>query len=202
VEFLPSTTINRSDPIMGMPLLIDGYNLLYAAGIIARGVGPSTLERSRLALLNSLVTLLEPSECQRTSVIFDGRNAPPGLPRTFRHQGITVIFADKHSDADSLIEELILAESAPRQLTVVSGDHRLHRAARRRRAQVVDSDQWYGQLIARHRTTSTPGPSDAKPTVPLSATEVRRWLYEFSVEESEDSGVDGGADESWYPKID
>ncbi len=42
-----------SIPSLPMPLLIDGYNLLNATGIVGRG-GPSSLGRSRLALLNFL----------------------------------------------------------------------------------------------------------------------------------------------------
>lgn len=185
-----------------MFLLIDGYNLLYASGIIARGIGPGTLERSRLALLNSLVTLLEPDDCEKTTVVFDGRNAPPGLPRTFHHQKLTVIFADKGSDADSLIEEMIRTESSPRQLTVVSSDHRLHRAARRRRAKAVDSDQWYGQLIVSYRMRLNSIQPEVKPAVPLSATEVQQWLDEFAVKESNDFPEDDDSDGSWYPKKD
>ena len=30
-----------------MALVIDGYNLLHASGILGRGIGPGSLERSR-----------------------------------------------------------------------------------------------------------------------------------------------------------
>ena len=45
-----------------MSLLIDGYNLLNAVGILGRGVGPGSLERSRLALLNFLAESLAAEE--------------------------------------------------------------------------------------------------------------------------------------------
>ena len=114
-----------------MAILIDGYNLMHAAGIVGRGLGPRGLERSREALLNFVAASVPPEELSRTTVVFDAENAPPGLPRTVSHEGITVRFATDYDGADSLIEELILADSAPRQLVVVSSDHRLHRAARR-----------------------------------------------------------------------
>ena len=57
---------------------------------------------------------------------------PPGLPRTFEYRGITVQFAPRNRIADELIADLILAERAPRQLTVVSSDHQVQRVARRR----------------------------------------------------------------------
>ena len=49
-----------------MSLLIDGYNLLNAVGIVGRGVGPGGLERSRLALLNFLAESLSVEEIPRT----------------------------------------------------------------------------------------------------------------------------------------
>ena len=67
------------------------------------------------------------------------------------HRGITVRFAAQYEEADELIEELIRADSAPRRLVVVSSDHRIQRAARRRRAKAVDSDVWYAELVRARR---------------------------------------------------
>jgi predicted RNA-binding protein with PIN domain len=168
-----------------MSLLIDGYNLLHASGILGRGIGPGSLERSRNALLNFLAESLDPAELARTTVVFDAREAPPGLPRVTTHRGIKVQFAEPGSDADQVIERLILADSAPRRLTVVSSDHRLHRAARRRRAKAIDSDQWYAhalrQRINRVRSKS-PG---LKPNDLPDDREVRFWLRQFGLESTE-----------------
>lgn len=139
-------------PPTAMTLLIDGYNMLNATGIsgpIRSGVG--SLERSRLALLNFLADALTPEEALRTTVVFDAQRPPPGLPRVLNHRGLTVRFASQYPDADSLLEELIRAEHVPRRLTVVSSDHRLQRAARRRRARAVDSEAWYQEILDRRR---------------------------------------------------
>lgn len=167
----------------GMFLLIDGYNLLNAVGIISRGVGPGTLQRSRLALLNFLAASLEPGEISRTTVVFDAHDPPPGLPRAVEHRGLTVRFASQYEDADSLIEELIRVHRAPRRLTVVSSDHRLHRAARRRKATAVDSDAWYAEVVRRRRqrqqaTADVP----ARPPVPLLQEDVDYWIRQFGGE--------------------
>jgi predicted RNA-binding protein with PIN domain len=164
-----------------MSLLIDGYNLLHASGILGRGVGPGSLERSRNALLNFLAESLTEKQLSRTTVVFDAREAPPGLPRTIVERGITVRFAPKGLDADSVIEELIEAESSPRRLTVVSSDHRLHRAARRRRAKAIDSDVWYGEVIRLRIERARKKKHSGKPTGPISDVEVRYWLHEFGV---------------------
>jgi len=164
-----------------MQLIIDGYNLLNAVGILPRGVGPGSLERSRAALLNFLAESLPERERPNTTVVFDaGKDAPRGLPRRLEFRGITVHFASQYDDADALIEELILADTAPRSLTVVSSDHRLQRAARRRRARSVDSDRWYAEVLARRRDDRAPPPDSRKPQPPTSAEDIAYWLDKFT----------------------
>ncbi len=166
-----------------MSLLIDGYNLLGAVGIIGRGVGPGSLERSRLALLNFLAESLDLKEIPQTTVVFDAHNPPPGLPLVTKHRGLTVRFASQYDDADSLIEELIRADSAPRRLTVVSSDHRLQRAARRRRAAATDSDVWYEQLVHRRQQRSQQARNaPTRPLVPLLEEDVNYWIRQFGGE--------------------
>ncbi len=132
-----------------MSLLIDGYNLLNATGIPSRGKGPGNLERARQALLNTLVESLPAEELSRTIVVFDGSESPWGVAKQQNHRGMTVMFASKDEDADTVIERLIVADSAPKRLTVVSSDHRLQRAANRRKAIAVDSDVWFARTAAR-----------------------------------------------------
>ena len=83
-----------------------------------------------------LPSAIEPKELPETTIVFDAAEAPPGLPRVVTHEGMTVRYASDYDDADALIEELIAGDHVPRSLMVVSSDHRLQRAARRRRAAV------------------------------------------------------------------
>ena len=163
-----------------MSIIIDGYNLLHTAGIMGQGRGPRGLELSRLALLNFLAESLTPREIAHTTVVFDAKDAPWGAKNTFDHRGITVRFASRWPDADCLIEELIAENSSPRSLTVVSSDHRLQRAAKRRKAKAVDSDVWYGLVVqkrlARRKTQSA---APERPAVPLLAEDVSYWVRQF-----------------------
>ena len=180
-----------------MSLLIDGYNSIYAAGIVPKGSGPGGLERSRAALLSFLAESVESAELARTTVVFDaGPDAPRGLPRSWSFRGITVRFATGYDDADALIEELIQTDSAPRQLTVVSSDHRVQRAARRRRAKAVDSDRWFSDALRERRTRSNQSLEDAqlaKPSNPPTEAEVARWIKRFEAIEGlpSDPQLDG-----------
>ena len=129
-----------------MALLIDGYNLLYATDIFPRAGEPATLERSRLALLDFLIASVPAKLLARTVIVFDAVQAPPGLPGELDHHGLAVRFARRGGTADELLEDLIAAEPDPRNLLVVSSDHRVQRAARQRGANFIDSEPWYAEL--------------------------------------------------------
>jgi uncharacterized protein len=164
-----------------MPLLIDGYNLLHVTGITGRGNELTELHRSREALLRFLAESIEPAERAQTTIVFDAVGAPPGLPQSLVHDSITVHFARDYADADAMIEDLIAAHHTPRTLVVVSSDHRIQRAARRRRAKAVDSDRWYAELWeARHRRGQPPLEQPQKPGEELSAADVSYWTRQFS----------------------
>ena len=108
------------------------------------------------------------------------------MPRTLAFEEMTVRYARDYPDADSLIEELIQSDSAPRSLLVVSSDHRIQRAARRRRAGMIDSDLWYADLWQRRAQSlsSQQRPSPEKPMGDLSAAEIDYWVNEFSSDSS------------------
>jgi predicted RNA-binding protein with PIN domain len=161
-----------------MALLIDGYNLLHVTDIFG-AAGPGTeLHRTRLALLNFLASVIDKRERRRTTIVFDAAGAPPGLPRTISHQEMTIHFAPRHSDADEMIEDLLMQHKAPKSLVVVSSDHRVQRAARSRGAAFVDSDVWYAERQAALREENA-AKAVAKPDVQPTADEVAHWLRQF-----------------------
>jgi len=165
-----------------MSLIIDGYNLLHASGVMPSGQGPHTFERAREALLRFLAASLTDEERAQTTIVFDAREAPYNKPRTLDHEGMAIRFAPRDIDADTLIEELIKADHAPKRLTVVSSDHRIQNAARRRRATAVDSDVWTRELIRRRQENRGAVPPASKPQGSLPPSEVARWIEEFQVE--------------------
>jgi uncharacterized protein len=170
-----------------MLYLIDGYNLLNVASVPVAVRGRASLEKARFALLNFLAISLDPDEVPQTVVVFDARDPPAGLPREMRHKGLVVRFAPRDEDADTLIEELIREESSPRRLTVVSSDHRLQRAARRRRARAVDSDAWYAEVLhSRRQRQQADADGPERPSVPLLEEQVNYWMREFEMGEGND----------------
>ena len=164
-----------------MATLIDGYNFLHATGMLGRNVGPRTLERARNALLGFLAASLPESERADTTVVFDAKNGPPGLPRELNQHGVRVLYAVGYPDADGLMKELIRADSSPRRLVVVSSDHQIQRAAARRRATTIDSDRWYADVCRqrRARELAEPAAEDRPlPTDPEADTDY--WVQAFS----------------------
>ncbi len=168
--------------MMSVPyLLIDGYNLLHAAGLSQARYAPGELRRQRHRLLVRLVNELTTEERVRCTVVFDAIEAPSGLDRSMRHAELLVRFADPGHDADSLIEELIEAHPSPTQLLVVSSDHRIQKAARQRRAETIDSEVLLQRLAARARAAAAakPAPPSSTKSPAKPSEDLAYWLGEF-----------------------
>jgi predicted RNA-binding protein with PIN domain len=158
--------------------LLDGYNLLHAMGVLNGRVGPSGLERARLNLLGILVGALA-DEARNVTVIFDARDPPRGLPAASDYHGVHVVFAVEYEQADDLIEQLIRQASAPKNLTVVSDDHRIQQAGRRRQCVVLGCQAFLESLAKKRRERSAvPADPVAKPPSPSEA-ETLHWLEQF-----------------------
>jgi predicted RNA-binding protein with PIN domain len=162
-----------------MPTLIDGYNLLYATGRLTARVGKHGLEGARQSLLQQVRTG-HGLHAAEVTVVFDARSAPPGARWEAEFNGVLIKFA-RDQTADDLIEDLIRAEPSPRLLTVVSNDHRIQQAARRRGCQVLACLDYYEQYLQPHRSSAPPPPPE-QPSKPETSTpeEVQRWLDAFA----------------------
>lgn len=159
-------------------ILIDGYNLLHASGVFGVG-GRTSLETSRKALLDWLGSVLGDAQRNRTTIVFDASEAPPGLPRFGQKHGIKIVFAPRGCEADLVLEELIQEHTSPRSLLVVSSDHRVQRAARRRKATPIDSELWVGQV--RHGPPDDDPATDPRhdPRQGPHLDDLQDWLEEF-----------------------
>ena len=166
-----------------MHYLIDGYNLLHHAGRLL-GNRAANLEQARLDLLQLLLGRFG-SETPTVTVVFDARRATRSGRERQDHAGIEVYFT-RLEEADDLIETIIKQAAAPEQLTIVSNDHRIKEAARRRRCPVVECVEFWASLTekprpaAAHRATEPERPE-------LSAEEVAAWEKEFG-DLDEDAG--------------
>ncbi len=167
--------------------LIDGYNLMYAAGALdGREIRRESFQRKRRRFLSDLADALGPERCRETTVVLDASTPPADFPLKTVYQGLNLIFALGDENADARIEALIAAHSAPKSLTVVSSDRRIRQAARRRRAKSLTADEFL-DLLERLQTTRRPDRSAQSPATsglrdrdaPLSAEEAAHWAAEF-----------------------
>ena len=113
-------------------------------------------------------------------MVFDAKRTPlSGQKKQQVEHGIDVHYAIGYSNADLLIDELISIHPDPQRLTVISSDHWVQNAARRRRAQFVDSEQWYFKDVSKKKQSEpnlnpTNAPKDISQKL-LSDTEKESW---------------------------
>jgi hypothetical protein len=122
--------------------LIDGYNLMHAAGV----VGHRKVDRLPPARKRFLDWLADAARGRDDTlrVVFDGQAAPADTGEE-THRGIQVRFAYRATADDAIEEEL--ARTARGGVVVVSDDSRLHEAARRRHCEAWGCTKFTDWLI-------------------------------------------------------
>jgi predicted RNA-binding protein with PIN domain len=157
-----------------MPFLIDGYNLLWA--VQKSGKRMESIEDVELCrLLGRYLRLTD----QTAEIIFDGIG-PPQKDGFDNIKGLDVFFSGPGSDADTVIEDKIQSNSAPRRLTVVSSDRRLRKAAHLRKAASVKSELFWNDVcktISRKEKNSEPQAKQRG----ISDGETEQWMKFFKL---------------------
>jgi predicted RNA-binding protein with PIN domain len=187
---------------MSLLLLIDGYNLSQPIAPSGKP-DPRWLERNRNALLRDLAEHLSEPVRAKTCVVFDAANPPRDRPDHFTYSEMDVRFAVGYPTADDLLEEIIRAHHTPKRLMVVSSDHRVQTAARRRNARYFDSQPWIDALTDekihlavpipdasgeagegdRNSQNGAENPVPAKKPRIQDPNEVEQWMREFGFDE-------------------
>jgi predicted RNA-binding protein with PIN domain len=152
--------------------LIDGYNLAHKITLPAGKVGPARLDAARSELL-AMIAAAHGDAANTVTVVFDTKRTRNIEPEQVIH-GIDVRFAIGE-EADDMIERLIQAHTSPKQLTIVSDDHRLQTAGRRRACRILECSQYLDQLERKQRPAKTAANDADKPAVGDAA----EWLAAF-----------------------
>lgn len=175
--------------------LIDGYNVLFSLGMIPTPVKEGDLQRGRQSLLQMLHESLG-EKGKYCTVVFDATRAPSRASGDIIFHGIEVRFTKRREEADDLIAWLIKQCTAPKQLTVISSDHRLVEAATRRKATSVKANE-FPDWLERQKpgVISTP----AAPTI--SPAEREKWLKAFANVDSELADAQNFPEEKWVKDI-
>ncbi len=162
-----------------MTFLIDGYNLMYAVGLVSRTTATAQFEGARFRFLDWLADGAKGRNAI-LRVVFDAQQAPSPSLETI-HRGVRVRFAYQRT-ADDVIEELVAVEQKPHAVTVVSNDSRVREAARRADCGVASCQEFTDWLISNDSeyqgaaAPRSPEPDKPEPT----AEETDELLRAFS----------------------
>ena len=164
-----------------MQFLVDGYNLMHAAGMASPKMKPGRLKAARGRFLDWIADT--PGGRTRSAtvrLVFDAQHGVGASPEAV-HRGLRVRFATGET-ADDLIETLLLVEPVPTHITVVSNDNRVREAARRRGSTGWSCERFVDWLLSGGPVTpaiATPALSE-KPESPLSDDEEADLLAAFT----------------------
>jgi hypothetical protein len=128
-----------------MRFLIDGYNLLHRLGLVRTRMAPGELAGARRRLI-SLLEKAYGDDTRLACIVFDAAGSSGKATHQQSDQGVDVRYAGRNEIADDVIEDLIRSHHAPKQLTVISDDHRIQRAARRRACRVLGCADYLEEL--------------------------------------------------------
>jgi predicted RNA-binding protein with PIN domain len=160
-----------------MPYLIDGYNLQKQI----HKVDPESDMPSDVYLCKILSAYLKRIR-ERGEIIFDGIG-PPDKTGFENLDNIEVMFTGRNIDADSVIERKIEANTAPKRLVVVSSDRRLRRAAAKRKAIAVKSEDFWPMVTSQLERRSKPRAEPRSKHDGLTEKETDQWCDFFGMKE-------------------
>jgi hypothetical protein len=150
-----------------VPYLIDGHNLIgYIPGLSLDDPHDEAKLVERLKSYSARTG-------KRITVIFDS-GLPGGPSRDLSTYSVRVVFAHGGTTADAIILERIHETRDPGNWTVISADHELVDAARRRRMSVLSPAEFAALLV---------GPPASKERDPrLTPDEINDWLRIFGID--------------------
>lgn len=157
-------------------VIIDGHNLLHSIAKISDD--SSSIGDLKLCWIISryLKAIGDKGE-----IIFDG-TGPRDKSQYDNIANLEVFFAGLGTDADTVIEDKIRADSAPRRLSIISSDRRLRDAARTRKATAIKSEIFWDSLQKQLRQKKQVKEPEAKRSG-LTESETKQWLNIFGIEQ-------------------
>jgi hypothetical protein len=95
------------------------------------------------------------------------------------------LFSSDYLSADECIQEILQVHSNPKQLVLISSDHRVQRKGTARGATTIDSEDWKKAIeLLWDRTHNDKQPAEealdpSRQNPELSPSEREQWLREF-----------------------
>jgi len=158
-----------------MPIIIDGYNLLYSIRKSEYFESMSDVQLCRI--ISRYLKLIG----EKGEIIFDG-SGPRDKSEFDNISNLDVFFAGQDSDADTVIEEELQIDSAPKRFTIVSSDRRIRKAAQTKKATSVKSEEFWTN-VEKELSRKRPAKEPAAKRQGLSESETRLWMKLFGIEQ-------------------
>jgi predicted RNA-binding protein with PIN domain len=156
--------------------IIDGHNLLHSIQKVDEDSG-SISDVQLCRIIGRYLKLTG----QSGEIIFDG-TGPRDKSGFDNIIEVEVFFAGLGTDTDTVIEDKIIASTAPKRLIIVSSDRRLRKAARARKATSVKSEVFWNNVrkqLSRKKAIKEPSGKRRG----LSESETKQWLEFFGLEQ-------------------
>jgi len=154
--------------------IIDGHNLLHSILNMDELFAPVT-DVQMCRLVNNFFQLTG----QKGELVFDGTGPRDKHPYD-NFSNLEVFFSNIGSDADSIIEDKIKADTSPKRLIIVSSDRRLRKAAHQRKAASVKSDEFW-VFLNKELNKKRPKKEPSGKRQGLSESETKKWLEIFGI---------------------
>jgi hypothetical protein len=155
-------------------IIIDGHNLLHSIVKTGKDAGAFTELQICWIISRYLKAVGETGE-----IVFDGTGPRDKTPFD-NIVNLEVSFAGLGSDADTVIEDKIRTNSAPRRLSIISSDRRLRNAARTRKAAAIKSEVFWDNLQKQLRQKKPIKEPEGKRSG-LTESETKQWLEFFGL---------------------
>ena len=170
-----------------MTLIIDAYNVLHATEALPPGVfAPDEVALARLVAASRWGG-------DAATIVCDGTGSGRASRTPGEVRGVRILYAGAGRDADSVIIAMIERDTSPRKLTVVSSDRAIQKAARRRRASAISSEDFLRTLAPAAPKAPAPQTSGMRAAVPLDPHGVARWMREFGYDPADIADSAGAA---------
>ena len=159
-----------------MPYLIDGYNLLWAIKKNDEHCEPVE-DAGMCEMLNHFLRQIGDTG----EIVFDGVGPPDkgpfkGLPQ------LRVLFSGAGVEADTVIEEKLIASRSPKKVQVVSNDRRVRYASEKCKA-VTWSSEAFWRRVESQLSRKRPAPEPRGKRAGINDTETKTWLRMFNLEQ-------------------
>jgi len=161
-----------------MPLLIDGFNLIYKFPELEKNMYRGKLKEARLGLIE---ILFDYNKIKKTKIgiVFDGKRDLSDKTKQEQIKGMQIYYSHDFS-ADHLIREFVKKDPNPRMITVVTSDRELTFRLNPFKPEIIKSEDFAELILKKLKEHSLPPAKPEKEDDPfLSQEEIGFWEKMF-----------------------